>query len=253
LIENERGNDNILETPEELRKTKKKKDLVRNRGKIQILKKMKKRKYFNKMHQMQAEKLKRTKTKMNKWTLKSKQKSNRIENLSKNSQIIPNDIQSETLIGNKISNFLKKILGVEEKARQKVERNNEKEEAALPDGDLKTKQFQKPEKRKVKKPKIKTNPKKKKSKSKKKGQKEKKLKKEKKSQKAKCQWFKNKLKQSEKKLKLFKDKDCVQTKQRSRTSFQTMWVILQQCYQQSKVLNYIRIKKKRYVEFFVIH
>ena len=38
-------------------------------------------------------------------------------------------------------------------------------------------------------------------------------------------------------------------KERSRTSFQTMWIIFQQCEQQSKVLNYIKVKKKKYVEF----
>ena len=87
LIENERVNgekDNILEAPEIIRKTKKEKDRMRNRGKIQILQKMKQRKYLDKTPQMQAEKLKRTQTKMNKKTLKSKQKSNMIDNLSKN-------------------------------------------------------------------------------------------------------------------------------------------------------------------------
>ena len=76
---------------------------------------------------------------------------------------------------------MQKILGIEEKARQKVDTKNEKEEAALPNGDPQTKQFQKPVKRKVKKPKKKkSKPKKKKSKPKKKGQKNRKLKKEKK-------------------------------------------------------------------------
>ena len=91
----------ILETTEELRKTKKEKNYISNRGKIHILKKMKQRKYLNKMHQMQAEKLKRTK--INKKAEKIKQKPSRIDNLSKNGQVT-NKIQSETHSNNMISN-----------------------------------------------------------------------------------------------------------------------------------------------------
>ena len=136
------------------------------------------------MHQMQTEKLKRTQTNKNKKALNRKQKLNRIDSLSKNGKVIPDEIQSETLSNNKISKFLQKILGIEEKARQKVTTKSEKEETALPNGDLKTTKVQKPVKRKVKKSKKKksqsnkkkSKPKKKKSKPKKKGQK--KLKKE---------------------------------------------------------------------------
>ena len=112
---------------------------------------------------MQTEKLKRTKieTKMNKKAEKIKQKFSRNDNLSKNGQGT-NEIQSETLCKNRISNFLNKILGVEEKARGKLELKSEKE---VPDSDCKTTKFQKPVERKLKKPK------KKKSKLKKKVQK----------------------------------------------------------------------------------
>ena len=37
--------------------------------------------------------------------------------------------------------------------------------------------------------------------------------------KAKCQWFKTKLKYSDKKLKQYKDKECIQTKEISKTSW----------------------------------
>jgi hypothetical protein len=114
---------------------------IRNWGKIRMMWKIKHRKYLNNMHQMQAEKLKRTK--INKKAEKIKQKPSRIDNLSKNGQVT-NEIRSETHSTNMISNFLSKILGVEEKARRKIELKNEKEDETLPDSDRKTTKSQKP-------------------------------------------------------------------------------------------------------------
>ena len=100
---------------------------------------------------MKAEKLKRThiETEMTKKAVKRKQKSNRINDLSKNGQL-SNDVRSNTPSKNIISNFLKNILGVEEKARQNIEIKKEKEVATLPDSDHKTTKVQRPVERKVK-------------------------------------------------------------------------------------------------------
>ena len=51
------------------------------------------------------------------------------------------------------------------------------------------------------------------------------------------------------KLKEYMDKNCMRTKARSKLSYGTMWLTLQQCYKQSKELNYVRLKKKRYADF----
>eukprot|EP00092_Neocalanus_flemingeri_P000183 GFUD01000197.1.p1 GENE.GFUD01000197.1~~GFUD01000197.1.p1 ORF type:complete len:830 (+),score=199.74 GFUD01000197.1:118-2607(+) len=231
-----------IESKRDKQKVQKKKKNLRKWEKIKLLRKRRRRKYLYKIKKINTIKSKRKhfNGNKNKKRHRKKQKPNNTHNIVNKKKVQKENIQrSESVDNDKMNAFLEKILGIEEKARKKtsvkeiIKKDTTAEDSRVLKADYHNSILEKVENKKnieeLKKIEIKkvTN---------------------KKVKKVKCQWWKKKYKNSENKLKKYMDNNCARAKQRSKMSFETMWLIFQQCYEQSKVLKYVKAKQKRYTE-----
>ena len=128
----------------------------------------------------------------------------------------------------KVKIFLQKILGVENQARKDSVKQKETIKAPMVSIE------NKPNKKTVL------------SQSKGKGTKKQK---QKRRQQPKCQYWRNQVDKMKLKLKNNQENTCGRAKMRAKVSYRTMWIIFQQCFEQLKILERIKRKKKIYKEF----